>query len=128
MPIENYPEKYKRYRELVDDLHNENPGTIGGYTILHQKSLADGALSRKTKELMAMGMAITAMCDGCIAYHVHDAIKAGASRDELKETIGVAVMMGGGPALMYACEALEAMNQFRDLSFEERQFNDLQAP
>lgn len=128
MSVESFPEKYQRLKGLVDDLYNENPGTLSGYTILHQKSLAEGALSRKTKELMALGMAITGMCDGCIAYHVHDALKAGASRDELKETIGVAIMMGGGPAMMYACDALEAMNQFRDLSFEEQQFNDLQAP
>jgi alkylhydroperoxidase/carboxymuconolactone decarboxylase family protein YurZ len=51
-------------------------------------------------------------CDGCIAYHVHDALKAGASRKELLETIGVAIMMGGGPALMYGCAALEALDQF----------------
>ncbi|MGZ3775880.1 MAG: carboxymuconolactone decarboxylase family protein [Bdellovibrio sp.] len=128
MALETFPEKYDRMRALVGDLHSENPGPIGGYTILHQKSLAEGALSRKTKELMALGMAITAMCDGCIAYHVHDALKAGASRDELKETLAVAVMMGGGKAMMYACEALDAMNQFRDLGFEQQQFNDLQAP
>lgn len=128
MSQETFSEKYERIRVLVADLYSENPGTISGYTILHQKSLDDGALSRKTKELMALGMAITANCDGCIAYHVHDALRAGASRDELKETLGVAVLMGGGPAMIYACEALDAMNQFRDLGFEQQQFNDLQAP
>lgn len=128
MSIETFPEKYNRLRSLVADLHSENPGTIGGYTQLHLKSIADGALSKKTKELMALAIAITSNCDGCIAYHVHDSLKAGASRDEVMETIGVAVMMGGGPALMYGCEALDAVNQFRDLSFEQQQFDDLQAP
>lgn len=51
-------------------------------------------------------------CDGCIAFHVHDAVKAGASRKEIVETIGVAVLMGGGPSVMYGCEALAALDQF----------------
>jgi AhpD family alkylhydroperoxidase len=72
----------------------------------------EGALSTKVKELIALAIAITVRCDGCIAYHVHDARKAGATRQELVETIGVAVMMGGGPSVMYGAEALEALNQF----------------
>ncbi len=52
-------------------------------------------------------------CDGCIAYHVHDAVDAGASRQELIETIGVAVMMGGGPSVVYGCEALQAIDQLQ---------------
>ena len=52
-------------------------------------------------------------CDGCIAFHVHDSLDAGATTAEISETIGVAVMMGGGPALVYGCEALEAVEQFQ---------------
>ena len=52
-------------------------------------------------------------CDGCIAYHVYDAVDAGASRQELIETIGVAVMMGGGPSVVYGCEALQAIDQLQ---------------
>ena len=51
-------------------------------------------------------------CDGCMAYHVHDALRGGASPDEITETIGVAVKMGGGPSVIYGCEALEALLQF----------------
>jgi AhpD family alkylhydroperoxidase len=60
----------------------------------------------------ALGIGIAARCDGCIAYHVHDALKAGASRKEIVETIGVAVLMGGGPAAVYGTEAFAALNQF----------------
>ena len=62
--------------------------------------------------LIALGIAIAVRCDGCIAFHVHDAIRAGASNEEMAETIGVAILMGGGPAVMYGCDALEAMKQF----------------
>lgn len=128
MSLETYPEKYERLKSLVSELQKETPGTINGFNQLHQKSTANGALSKKTKELMALGMAITAHCDGCIAYHVHDSIKAGASREEIMEAIGVAIMMGGGPALMYACEALEAVNQYRDSTVEQQQLDNQPSP
>ncbi|PHK97762.1 alkylhydroperoxidase [Neolewinella marina] len=79
---------------------------------MHRDSLADGALSRKSKELLALAIAITVRCDGCIAFHVHDALPAGAGQEEIAEAIGVAVLMGGGPAVMYGCEALQALEQF----------------
>jgi len=60
----------------------------------------------------ALGIGIAARCDGCIAYHVHDALRAGATRKEIVETIGVAIMMGGGPATMYGAQAFEALEQF----------------
>ena len=85
---------------------------IGSFNSWHISSTTKGVLSSKTKELIALGIAITVRCDGCIAFHVHDALKSGASSEEIVETIGVSVLMGGGPALMYGCEALEALNQF----------------
>ena len=96
----------------MGELGAEIPATMSGFNSLHKASTAEGVLSSKTKELIALGIAIRVRCDGCIAFHVHDALKSGASSEEIVETIGVAVMMGGGPALMYGCEALEALNQF----------------
>jgi AhpD family alkylhydroperoxidase len=92
-------------------LSKELAGPVSGFAQLRHESLADGALSRKHKELIALGVAIAARCDACIAYHVHDALRAGAKRQEIVETIGVA-MMGGGPATMYGCHAFEALEQF----------------
>jgi AhpD family alkylhydroperoxidase len=79
---------------------------------LHGATVKDGVLSGKTKELIALAIGINVRCDGCIAYHVHDAVAAGASREEVIETIGVAIMMGGGPSVIYGAEALEALDQF----------------
>lgn len=83
-----------------------------GFGSLHRGATSEGALSKKTKELLALGMAISLRCDGCIAFHVHDALGAGATREEVVETIGVAILMGGGPAVMYGCEAYEALDEF----------------
>lgn len=112
MPSSTYPEQHAHIQELIKALSKELSGPISGFIQLHQRSVADGALTKKTKELMALAIGVAAHCDGCITYHVHDSLAAGATRAEVLETIGVAVMMGGGPALIYGCEALEALNQF----------------
>jgi AhpD family alkylhydroperoxidase len=69
-------------------------------------------LNTKTKELMALAVSVAMRCEGCIAYHVHDVVKAGARRQELLETVRVAIMMGGGPAMMCAAYVLDAIEQF----------------
>jgi AhpD family alkylhydroperoxidase len=102
----------KHLEERLTQLGRELPGPMTGFARLRKKAAEDGALSTKTKELMALAIGIAVRCEGCIAYHVHDAVKAGATRQELLETIGVAIMMGGGPALMYAAHALDAIEQF----------------
>ena len=102
-----------RLQELVAELSGGVPETLEAFTLLHKRSTAKGTLDRKTKELIALGIAMTVNCDGCVAYHVKDAIAAGASREEILETIAVAVMMGGGPAVVYGCEALEALEQLQ---------------
>jgi AhpD family alkylhydroperoxidase len=109
---ERYPDRYARLQGLTGRLAKEAPGPMAGFATLKRQALADGVLSTKSKELIALGIAIVIRCDGCIAYHVHDALKAGASREEIVETIGVAVLMGGGPAAVYGSEALEALEQF----------------
>jgi len=107
-----YPEYYQHLRKLNGKLTKEIRGTMSGFGQLYAASTADGALSAKVKQLMALSIAVTVRCDGCIAYHVYDALRAGAIRPEIMEAIAVAVMMGGGPAMVYGCEALEALEQF----------------
>ena len=85
-----------------------------GFGSLHAASLKSGALETKTKELIALGIAITARCEGCIAYHVHDAMKAGANKEEIIETVSVAILMGGGPSVVYGIEAMQALNQYQE--------------
>jgi AhpD family alkylhydroperoxidase len=82
-----------------------------GFTGLHRAAMGDGVLSTKTKELLALAIGISQRCVDCIGFHVQGAVKHGATRDEIAETISVAVMMGGGPAYMYGVKALEAYDQ-----------------
>ncbi len=86
--------------------------TMSGFGALHRASMAPGALDGATKELIALAIGITSHCDGCIAFHVHDALRAGATRPQIEEAIGVAVMMGGGPAAVYGSDAFTALEQF----------------
>jgi len=89
------------------------PDVMGGFQHIHHANATDGALSGKQKELIALGIAICVRCAGCIVCHVHDAIKAGATDEEIQETVGVAILMGGGPSVVYGAEALEAMEEFK---------------
>jgi AhpD family alkylhydroperoxidase len=110
----------KELEQGLAQLGRELPGPMSGFARLHRKATAEGALSSSAKEMMALAISIVVGCEGCIAYHVHDAIEAGASRDELLETIGVAILMGGGPASIYATHAMEAVDQFSLLPAEIR--------
>lgn len=108
----DYVAVYDHLERRLGQLGREIPLPYGGFARLHRKALADGVLSGKVKELMALAISIAVGCDGCIAYHVHDAITAGANREELLETVGVGLFMGGGPGSIYAAHALEAIEQF----------------
>ena len=114
----NYPEYHQQLQQLMGKLSQEIPNTMAGFGQLHQQAIASGSLSTKVKELIALGIAITVRCDGCISYHVHDALQAGATNKEIVETIGVAVLMGGGPAVIYGSEALESLKQFENIAIE----------
>jgi len=108
----NYVNEHQHLEERLAQLGQELPGPMSGFARLHKKAVEDGALTMKIKEMMALAISIVVGCDGCIAYHTHDAVKAGATRQELLETIGVALLMGGGPGSIYAAHALDAIEQF----------------
>ena len=110
--IKDYSKNYNNRTKRIEEIATKIPRTMKGFNDLHKASISGGVLSSKTKELIALGIAITVRCDGCIAFHVHDALKAGANSEEIMETISVAILMGGGPALVYGCEAMEALEQF----------------
>ena len=71
-----------------------------------------GALDKKTRELVAVGIAIACRCDDCIGFHVQALIKLGTTKAELEEVLATAVYMGGGPSMMYATHALKAFDEF----------------
>jgi len=109
---ESFSAERERLNSLARSIGAKIPATMGAFSSLHKEALKDGALPKKIKELMALAISIKEHCRGCIAYHVHDALKAGATKEEVMETIGVAMMMGGGPSMVYSCEALEALEEF----------------
>lgn len=113
MPVESYPAFFKKVQQDMGALGKANPDIMAGFRMMHEAAGSDGALDAKTKELIALAIGIVVRCDGCIAFHVHDALKAGASKEEIVDSIGVAIMMGGGPAVVYGSAALEALKQFQ---------------
>ncbi|MDV7143165.1 carboxymuconolactone decarboxylase family protein [Tropicimonas sp. TH_r6] len=109
----------KSYREISTSYHagfaalaNDVPDTIAAFGSLMQAATLDEALSLKTKELIAFAIAITVRCDGCIGHHAEAVIKAGATRQEVAEMIGIAILMGGGPSTVYGVEAMRAFDEF----------------
>jgi len=108
----NYVQEHQHLEERLAQLGRALPGPMTGFARLHKKAMEDGVLSTRVKEMMALAIGIVVGCEGCIAYHVHDAVKAGATRQELLETVGVALLMGGGPGSIYAAHALDAIEQF----------------
>ena len=120
----NYIEMHQSLEERLSQLGAEIPGPMSGFVRLHKKAVADGALSRKVKEMMVLAISISVGCEGCIAYHTHDAVEAGATRAELLETIGVGLMMGGGPGSIYAAYALDAIEHFTPEIHQEGKHGD----
>ena len=88
------------------------PDTMTAFSALAKAALEPKALDTKTKELIALAISVATRCDGCIAFHAQAAVKMGATRDEVMETMGMAIYMGAGPSVMYAAQALEAFDQF----------------
>ena len=94
--------------ESLSSLRKTQPEAMRGFGQLAQAAMADGAISAKHKELMALAIGITQRCSGCIGFHTKALRKLGATRAELEEMLTVCTYMGGGPALMYAAETLKA--------------------
>ena len=88
------------------------PEVYDGFRALHGAALAEGALDVKTKELIALAIAVSTQCDGCIASHARGAHRAGATAQEVAEAIGVTFLMSGGPATVYGPRALAAFQAF----------------
>ena len=123
----DFPGYRRHLKGLIGRLRKRIPGVMTGFSRLHEAGMQAGALTEKQKELIALGIGIAARCDGCIAFHTHEALAQGATSEEIEETIGVAITMGGGPALMYAAHALEALEQYRADEFPAREEMSWQA-
>ncbi len=108
----------KDYKQITRDLsaslaklRAESPDVMKGFSELAAAATRDGALDKKTKELIALALGVAARCDGCLGFHTQALTRLGATRQEVVETLCMAVYMGGGPSLMYAAEAITAFEQ-----------------
>ena len=99
--IQNINESLSPFRKSQSD-------AMQGFGQLARSAMADGEVSTKHKELIALAIGITQHCSGCIGFHVKALLKLGCTRQELEEMLAVCVYMGGGPALMYAAETIKA--------------------
>jgi len=91
------------------------PGVYEGFNHLHSEAFAEGVLSRKDKELIALAIAVAQQCDGCIASHARGAAKFGATPQEVAETLGVNILMMGGPGTVYGPRAFAAFAEFYEI-------------
>jgi AhpD family alkylhydroperoxidase len=96
----------------TNELRKLQPEAMQGFYALSKAASATGALDKKTKELVALATGITQRCDGCIGFHTKALVALDATREEVAEIAAMAIYMGGGPALMYAADALRAFDQF----------------
>jgi len=98
----------------VSDLAKSSPDTVKGYGTLTGAGAKTNLLDAKTRELMALAVAITLRCDGCITVHMDAARKLGASKDEVAEALGVAVSVNAGAALVYSTRAFDAFDAYSE--------------
>jgi AhpD family alkylhydroperoxidase len=112
MTMTDFPARRSELRAGYRRLNGVIPAQMKGFGDLHRAAVADGELPQSVKELMAVVIGISMRCEDCITLHMHDALRAGATAGEVHEAIGVALLMGGGPASTYATKALDALEQF----------------
>ena len=110
--MKNWPDFTKEIAGHMRTLRGGAPDVMKAFGGLAQAALAPKALDTKTKELLALGIAVAIRCDDCIGFHVKAALQQGATREEVMETLGMAIYMGAGPAVMYASHAIDAFEQF----------------
>lgn len=113
--------EHSHYQHVLNDLNPQHralrkmiPEVYRGFAEMSNGALTSGALDKKVKELIAMAIGVVAGCDGCIASHAQGAARAGASKEEAAEAIGVSILMHGGPATIYGARAYDAFCEFAD--------------
>ncbi|MFL5282574.1 MAG: carboxymuconolactone decarboxylase family protein [Rhodopila sp.] len=112
MTTATYREVTQNVSKNLATLRAEIPEVMKGFSELAAAATKDGALDKKTKELIALALGVAARCDACIGFHTASLVKLGATKAEVEEALGMAVYMGGGPSLMYAANAIGAWNEY----------------
>lgn len=112
---------HNHHQNVLDDLNPKHralrqmiPDVYRGFGEMSKAALTSGVLDRKIKELIALVIGVTNGCDGCIASHARGAVRAGATKEEAAEAIGVSILMAGGPATIYGARAYDAFCEFSE--------------
>lgn len=108
----HYHDVAAELRAPTRELCQAIPDTWAGFAAMHQSAMAEGALPTRVKELMALVVGVVEHCDGCVVYHARAAAAAGATEEEVAEALGVALLMNGGPASVWAPRAFAAYREF----------------
>jgi AhpD family alkylhydroperoxidase len=108
---DNWNAYLKSLSPALRELRLGSPDVMKSFSGLAQAALKPQALDTKTKELIALAISVATRCDDCIGFHAKAALEQGASREEVMETLGTAIYLGAGPAVMYAAHAIEAFDQ-----------------
>jgi len=106
----DWNEYQKQVLTTLGEVKRLSPDTLRGYQTLSAANATTSKLGEKTRQLISLAVAITTHCDGCIVIHTEAALKAGASKEEIAEALGVAVSMNAGAALVYATRVLDAVS------------------
>ena len=107
----SFKQEFDTTRQNLRALRKAIPDTFSGFHALEQAASAEGALTQKEKEFVALGIAVAMRCADCITSHVGALTRLGATREEVAEVLGTAIQMSGGPGLMYAAKALAAYDE-----------------
>jgi len=108
----DWPDLVKTLNAEIRNLRVGTPEVMKAFGGMAMSAGASGALDAKTKELIALAVSVAVRCDDCIGFHAKAAASRGATREEVMETLGMAIYMGAGPSVMYASHALAAFTQF----------------
>ncbi len=95
----------------IGEIGTLSPDTLAGYQTLSKAGAKTGHLDAKTRELIALAVSVTTHCDGCITVHTGEALKHGATREEVAEALGVAVALNAGAAMVYSARVMDAMSE-----------------
>ncbi len=110
--VTSYTDLTREVSRSLTALRTHNADVMQGFGALSKAAMAPGVLDEKTKELIAMAIGVAARCDACLGFHAKALVRLGATPEEFREMLGVAVYMGGGPSLMYAANAMAAYEEF----------------
>ena len=105
----DWNEYQKELGTRIGEMAKLSPDTLRGYQTLSAANSKTGKLDEKTRQLISLAVAVTTRCDGCITFHSEAALKAGATKEEISEALGVAVAMNAGAALIYSTRVLDSV-------------------